>query len=369
MTLDLVEAAQSVGVESEMHGIGEMARNTGLTVSALRFYDSAGVLVPAEVSPATGYRRYAEPQIRLGRLLAGLRRVGMPLAEITRVLERLDDPSAVQALLDRHLGRLERGLDDARRELSRVRTLIEIPENPVTTRLTLSAAELARALDAVRFAVGHDPELPVLGGVLFDVDTDTLRLVATDRCRLAIAEAGAVDVDGGDLAVTVPAAFVDRLRPALTGADTATLTVALDRVAVDVAGRHLAGEPLPYDFPDYRRLLRDRLSGDRRRVTVDVAAIRQALACVGGSTGTGERQDVGSDVAVLAVDGDGALVVADSSAGDDLRIAVNREFLLQALDAPGAGQLVLELDGPIKPLAIRMPDSAWAYSILMPIRQ
>ena len=33
--------------ESEMRGIGEMARSSGLGVSALRFYDGAGVLVPA----------------------------------------------------------------------------------------------------------------------------------------------------------------------------------------------------------------------------------------------------------------------------------------------------------------------------------
>jgi hypothetical protein len=45
---------------------------------------------------------------------------------------------------------------------------------------------------------------------------------------------------------------------------------------------------------------------------------------------------------------------------------VNREFLLEALDAGGAGQLVLELDGPIKPLAVR---GAGSFSILMPVRR
>jgi DNA-binding transcriptional MerR regulator len=39
-----------------MRSIGEMARASGLTVSALRFYDGAGVLVPAFVDPETGYR-------------------------------------------------------------------------------------------------------------------------------------------------------------------------------------------------------------------------------------------------------------------------------------------------------------------------
>ena len=68
------------------YGIGEMARASGLSVSALRFYDGAGVLVPAEVDPLTGYRRYADDQLRAARLVAGLRRVGMPVAGITRAV-------------------------------------------------------------------------------------------------------------------------------------------------------------------------------------------------------------------------------------------------------------------------------------------
>ena len=58
-----------------MRGIGEMARASGLSVSALRFYDGAGVLVPAEVDPDTGYRRYADDQLRAARLVASLRLV------------------------------------------------------------------------------------------------------------------------------------------------------------------------------------------------------------------------------------------------------------------------------------------------------
>ena len=45
---------------------------------------------------------------------------------------------------------------------------------------------------------------------------------------------------------------------------------------------------------------------------------------------------------------------------------MNREFLLQALDA--GDQLVLGLDDPIAPLAIRNPDPDRAQSILMPVR-
>ena len=67
---------------SDLHSIGELARASGLTVSALRFYDSAGVLEPALVDPVTGYRWYTDEQIAPARLVAGLRRIGMPVPEI-----------------------------------------------------------------------------------------------------------------------------------------------------------------------------------------------------------------------------------------------------------------------------------------------
>ena len=57
-----------------------------------------------------------------------------------------------------------------------------------------------------------------------------------------------------------------------------------------------------------------------------------------------------------------------AAAGVPGHVAVNREFGLQALDAGGAGQLVLELDGPIRPLAVRVPSDDTRFSIVMPVR-
>ncbi|WP_371029942.1 MerR family DNA-binding transcriptional regulator [Pseudoclavibacter sp. JSM 162008] len=59
--------------------IGEFANTTGISVKALRHYDETKALVPFEVDAATGYRRYAESQVRDGALLQALRAAGVPL--------------------------------------------------------------------------------------------------------------------------------------------------------------------------------------------------------------------------------------------------------------------------------------------------
>ncbi|MEU7752885.1 MerR family transcriptional regulator [Micromonospora sp. NPDC049171] len=355
---------------SDLHSIGELARASGLTVSALRFYDSAGVLQPALVDPVTGYRWYTDEQITPARLVAGLRRIGVPVPEIAAAVRA--EPAVVHRMLDAHLRRLADGLTDARREAARLRALVD-PAQPATTTLLLSPADLAAALDAVRFAVGVDPELPMLSGVLLDVEPDGVRLVATDRYRLALARAGA-DVDGPPVRVFVPVALVDRLRPLLDAADAPPvwLSVAGADLRVRVAEATVTGTALPYDFPDYRRLLRKAV-GDRpaaRRIPVDVATLRAALADPAAPTVARDHDGTTRAVTVLGVDDEGGLrlLPAADLASDTLRVGVDGGYLLDALTAAGAPQLVLELDGPIAPLAVRRPDDADTYSVLMPIR-
>ncbi|MEU6577439.1 MerR family transcriptional regulator [Streptomyces sp. NPDC046805] len=69
----------------EMLTIGVFAKACRLSPKALRLYDELDLLRPARVDPVTGYRYYAVGQLEQARLVAWLRRLGMPLAEIRTV--------------------------------------------------------------------------------------------------------------------------------------------------------------------------------------------------------------------------------------------------------------------------------------------
>ncbi|MEU4093314.1 MerR family transcriptional regulator [Streptomyces sp. NPDC026673] len=360
-----------------MRSIGEMARDSGLSVSALRFYDGAGVLVPAWVDPVSGYRWYGPEQLDDARLLARLRRAGMPLADIRLVLAGWsgEDTALVRKLLQAHLRRLERGLSDARMEFSAIRALLERREIPMAlsptagaVRSTVSAPELAAALDAVRFAAGADPELPMLGGVLFDIEGGTLHVVATDRYRMAVAQAGVTGHGGPRTQVIVPSPLADAMRALLIDDADVLFTVDGDRVALEAGDRQVAGRCLAHDFPDYRRLLRLPAG---RRVRVEVPAFRTALETGPVRAGEVREQDgVPGDISVLRVADDGTVLVCED--GDDrqgaVAVAVNRAFLLDALAAGARDRLILEFGAPTAPLAIRRTDTEDVFSLLMPVR-
>ncbi|HET7802592.1 MAG TPA: MerR family transcriptional regulator [Humibacillus xanthopallidus] len=369
--------------------IGELARRSGLSASALRFYDREGVLVPADVDALTGYRRYAAAQVRAARLLASLRRVGMPLAEAALVLDE-DARGASGAAADivtAHEQRLVDGLADARREI--VRTLALLAEHSAVAdgrpRVRVLPGDLAAALASVRFAVApgepvagapDGPDLRVLTGILLEVSASEVRCVATDRYRLAVGWAPAVDaIDSIDataggwaaldapvdrVAVVVPVDWADRVAAACREAEAQTpvevdvqvgvqIDVRGEGVGVRIGGDLIATAAVPGSFPDYRAILAPEPRGE----AVDAGGLGGRLQV--------ERETVG----LVVRDGSVLVAVTDDAGADGVAdVYVDPEFLHEALAVAGSRPRLV-LDGPHRPLAIR-GDGA-GFSVLMPV--
>jgi DNA-binding transcriptional MerR regulator len=68
-----------------------------LSAKALRLYDSVGLLVPADVDPENGYRRYRESQLATARLIVMLRRLDMPLTQVADIIS-VPGPEAAERL-------------------------------------------------------------------------------------------------------------------------------------------------------------------------------------------------------------------------------------------------------------------------------
>jgi DNA-binding transcriptional MerR regulator len=96
-------------------GIGEFARRSRLSLKALRLYDERGVLVPARVDQASGYRYYDPAQLDQARLVVMLRQLQLPLAQVRELLAC--DPAEAAKRIAEHWRDAE-ATHDARRELA-----------------------------------------------------------------------------------------------------------------------------------------------------------------------------------------------------------------------------------------------------------
>ena len=101
------ETSSVVLVAEELISIGQMSQRSGLTVKALRYYDRVGLLVPARVDDATGFRFYDPDQIPTARVVRRLRSIDLPLEDIRRCLEPDDRAATLDEVLRAHRSRLE----------------------------------------------------------------------------------------------------------------------------------------------------------------------------------------------------------------------------------------------------------------------
>ncbi len=102
--------------------IGEVARETGLSVKAIRFYETMGLIPAPERTPSSGYRLYTEGDVRRLRLIQRAKLLGLRLWQVKEIVESLKGQGCdckrlkprLQKLVDEQLEELDRKL----RELS-----------------------------------------------------------------------------------------------------------------------------------------------------------------------------------------------------------------------------------------------------------
>lgn len=104
--------------------IGEFADLVGLSISQLRRYDSLRLLEPAGRAGRAGYRLYSRGQTGAARVIALLRSMDMPIAEIRCILAGATE-SERRRIFRAHRARLEARLEEVRRLLEAVDAMTE----------------------------------------------------------------------------------------------------------------------------------------------------------------------------------------------------------------------------------------------------
>ncbi|BAK64997.1 MerR family transcriptional regulator [Sphingobium sp. SYK-6] len=112
---------------TESLDIAEVARRTGLTARALRFYEARGLVTPLRT--ASGRRHYGPAELERVHQILALKRAGLSLAQIQRIAagRRLD----LRALITAQIASLTaqaREIADARTRLSAILSRIDRSE-------------------------------------------------------------------------------------------------------------------------------------------------------------------------------------------------------------------------------------------------
>jgi DNA-binding transcriptional MerR regulator len=133
--------------------IGAFSRLARLSVRMLRHYAEHGLLAPAEIDPASGYRYYRPAQLTTAEQIVRLRDAGLTVAEMVALIPAFDDPTAMSARLTSHREQLlhqQEVLGDRLAALDRLITESQEPRITIEIRtMTVPAMTIASLRDVI----------------------------------------------------------------------------------------------------------------------------------------------------------------------------------------------------------------------------
>ncbi|MDS0135736.1 MULTISPECIES: MerR family transcriptional regulator [unclassified Amycolatopsis] len=144
-----------------MFSIGDFARHGRVSVRMLRHYDALGLLRPARVDPATGYRSYTAAQLaRLNRIVA-LKDLGFTLEQVATLLADEVTVEQVRGMLTLRRAELEAALAEGAARLARVEArlrTIEAEGRLLADDVVVKELPGMRVVELTAIAAGFAPE-------------------------------------------------------------------------------------------------------------------------------------------------------------------------------------------------------------------
>jgi len=256
----------------------------------------------------------------------------------------------------------------------------EFPLIPTVSKdqvFRVSRKDLDLAITQTVFSAATNTARPVLSGILFDLNKDNLKLVATDSYRLAEKKIILKEKVDFDLQAIVPARTVGELGKiiAKSNAEDIEITVSKNQILFVVGDTRMISRLIEGKFPDYEKIIprssktkvdvkTDELSLVVRRVALFARENNNNIKCSvtndGKVTISTDETKVGEEKAEINGKVD----------GENNKIALNSQYLLDALNFIGADEVTIELDDKLSPAVIKITkesEKTYMY-IIMPLK-
>ncbi|AUA15930.1 MerR family transcriptional regulator [Streptomyces sp. SID8382] len=144
-----------------MFTIGDFVRHGRVSVRMLRHYDAIGLLRPAHVDPATGYRHYSAAQLsRLNRVIA-LKELGFTLQQVRDIVDEKVGTEELRGMLRLRRAELEATVEAVAARLVQVEARlrsIESEGHMPTDDVVIKRVPAVRVAELTATAASFDPQ-------------------------------------------------------------------------------------------------------------------------------------------------------------------------------------------------------------------
>lgn len=238
--------------------------------------------------------------------------------------------------------------------------------------LAVPQAELKRLIEKTHFSMAQQDVRYYLNGTLLEADGSTLRAVATDGHRLAIAEATLASVARIAQQVIVPRKGILELQRILGSEGEVQLSIGTNHVRATIGDVRFTSKLIDGKFPEYGRVIPAKPT---KIVTAERDVLRQALhrtAILSNEKYRGVRLTVAAGLLSVQAHNPEQEEAEDSVEvsyqGDEVEIGFNVTYLLDALSAVDGETVEIGLTDSNSSCLIRSPGTTSARYVVMPMR-
>ncbi len=227
------------------------------------------------------------------------------------------------------------------------------------------------------FAAASTTARPVLSGVLFSIRDGKLVMVATDSYRLAekkLNMSGSVDFD---LEAIVPARTVGELGRIVNKAsvDEIEISVSKNQILFEVGETKMISRLIEGKFPEYEKIIPQQSKSKVDVKTEDLSLVVKRVGLFAKENNNNIKFAVsGSSQIIVSTDetkvGEEKAEISGKVEGEENKIALNSQFLLDVLNYIQAQEITIELDDKLSPAVIRITkeeEKSYMY-IIMPLK-
>ncbi len=240
--------------------------------------------------------------------------------------------------------------------------------------MQIKVKDLKKAINQVVFAAALNTTRPILSGVYFLEKEGELKVVSTDSYRLSEKSIPVADVVG-EIKHIIPAKTILELGAILdsVGADEEVKVMISKTQALFSVGKvELISRLIEGNFPNYEQIIP---KSSKTKVEIEVSALSLILKRINIFAKennnkiilkvVGQKMEFTTESTQY---GEGEIVLDVKVEGGDNEIAVNSQFLLEALSHVGAGKIAMEIGEKVAPILIK-PDQEVGYThIIMPLK-
>ena len=268
---------------------------------------------------------------------------------------------------------------------------MEVSDFPVLQRMegtlqfTIKERTLARLVKKSTFACLREEQRdrrPIFTGCQLEVEGKEVTFAATNVHRLAV-KSELLEEDAGQIRIIIPAKFLEEVTRTITG-DVPTdihVTCSYNQISMSADGIYITSRLIEGAFPDYRRVIPQE-ENIRTRVILDAATFASAVerASLIARTDQYNIVKLAFEEGLMRISsnspeiGEAEETIAAEVTGDDVTIAFNASYLMDAVKSLDSDTFILSLQGAnaqgmnLSPITIREEaDQNYIY-VVTPVR-